>query len=135
VPLLSVDLASLMAIFRSNDLSKAVQVEDWAILIKEAGKALLDPRLASLSAGGLLDEATISTPDRERQQQQQQVDDTDSNEDDDSDDDDSMDIDHDGDQPMSAAEAETDALADAFRDAKIARVFTILPQASPLTDE
>jgi hypothetical protein len=60
VPLLSVDLASLMAIFRSNDLSKAVQVEDWAILIKEAGKALLDPRIASLSAGGLLDEATIS---------------------------------------------------------------------------
>jgi hypothetical protein len=60
VPLLSVDLASLMAIFRSNDLSKAVQVEDWAVLIKKAGKALLDPRLASLSAGALLDEATIS---------------------------------------------------------------------------
>jgi hypothetical protein len=58
VPLLSVDLASLMAIFRSNDLSKAVQVEDLTILIKEAGKALLDPRLASSSAGGLLDEAT-----------------------------------------------------------------------------
>jgi hypothetical protein len=37
-----------------------VQVEDWTILIKEAGKALLDPRLASLSAGGLLDEATTS---------------------------------------------------------------------------
>jgi hypothetical protein len=49
-----------MAIFQSNDLSKAVQVEDWTILIKEAGKALLDPRLASLSAGGLLDEATTS---------------------------------------------------------------------------
>jgi hypothetical protein len=70
-------------------------------------------------------------PTRERQQQQQQVDDDDSNEDDDSDDDDSMDIDHDGDQPMSAAEAETDALADACRDAKIAPVFTILPQALP----
>jgi hypothetical protein len=57
--LLSVE-KSLMAIFQSNDLSKAVQVEDWTILIKEAGKALLDPRLASLSAGGLLDEATTS---------------------------------------------------------------------------
>jgi hypothetical protein len=60
VPLLPVNLASLMAIFRLNDLSKAVQVEDWTSLIKEAGKALLDPRLASLSAGGLLDEATTS---------------------------------------------------------------------------
>jgi hypothetical protein len=60
VPFLPVNLASLMAIFRLNDLSKAVQVEDWTILIKEAGKALLDPRLASLSAGGLLDEATTS---------------------------------------------------------------------------
>jgi hypothetical protein len=59
VPLLPVNLlASLMAIFRLNDLSKAVQVEDWTILIKKAGKALLDPRLASLSAGGLLDKAT-----------------------------------------------------------------------------
>jgi hypothetical protein len=60
VPLLSVNPASLMAILQSNDLSKAVQVEDWTILIKEAGKALLDPRLASLSAGALLDKATNS---------------------------------------------------------------------------
>jgi hypothetical protein len=53
-----VGLASLMAIFWLNDLSKAVQVEDWTILMKEAGKALLEARLASLSAGGLLDKAT-----------------------------------------------------------------------------
>jgi hypothetical protein len=38
VPLLSVNLASLMAIFQSNDLSKAVQVQDLTIFIKEAEK-------------------------------------------------------------------------------------------------
>jgi hypothetical protein len=71
-------------------------------------------------------------PARERQQQQH-VDDHEGDEDDDSDEDDSIDIDYDGDQPMSASEAETDALADAFQDAKMARVLTSLPQ--PLTDE
>jgi hypothetical protein len=62
VPLLSVNLASLMAIFRSEDLSKMTEVEDLTILIKEAGKALLDPRLGSSGAGGVaaLDEATSS---------------------------------------------------------------------------
>jgi hypothetical protein len=76
-------------------------------------------------------EGDVAVIPARKQQQQQQVDDDDSNEDDDCDDDDSMDIDHDGDQPMLAAEAKTDALADAFRDAKIAPVFTILPQAPP----
>lgn len=59
VPLLSVNLACLMAIFRSDDLSKGVMVEDLTILIKEAGKALLDPRLTSSSTSpSKLDEAT-----------------------------------------------------------------------------
>lgn len=58
VPLLSVDLASLMAIFRSDDISKTIRVEDLTVLIKEAGKALLDPRLASSSSSNALDEAT-----------------------------------------------------------------------------
>jgi len=46
VPLLSVNLASLMAIFRSSDLATLVSVDDLTLLIKEAGTALLDPRLA-----------------------------------------------------------------------------------------
>ena len=61
VPLLSVNLASLMAIFRSNDLATLVNVDDLTILIKEAGKALLDPRLAASSKStdpSQLDEAT-----------------------------------------------------------------------------
>ena len=58
VPLLSVNLASLMAIFRSDDISKAVRVEFLTLLIKEAAKALLDPRLAASSQSNALDEAT-----------------------------------------------------------------------------
>lgn len=61
VPLLSVNLASLMAIFRSSDLATLVAVDDLTVLIKEAGKALLDPRLAPPSKsveGTQLDEAT-----------------------------------------------------------------------------
>ena len=59
VPLLSVTLACLMAIFRSDDLPKQVQVEDLTILVKDAGKALLDPRLASSSTtASSLDEET-----------------------------------------------------------------------------
>ncbi|OEU12196.1 ARM repeat-containing protein [Fragilariopsis cylindrus CCMP1102] len=49
VPLLSVNLAGLMAIFRSSDLATLVNVDDLTILIKEAGTALLDPRLAQKS--------------------------------------------------------------------------------------
>jgi transcriptional regulator len=56
VPLLSVDLACLMALFRSEETAKEVLQDDLTILIREAGKALLDPRLAASS----LDEA-IST--------------------------------------------------------------------------
>lgn len=60
MPLLSVNLACLMAIFRSDVLPQEVMVEDLTILIKEAGKALLDPRLASSSASdsSKLDEET-----------------------------------------------------------------------------
>lgn len=63
VPLLSVNLASLMAIFRSSDLATLVGGDDLTILIKEAGKALLDPRLAPPSKSDEvvhLDEATSS---------------------------------------------------------------------------
>lgn len=59
VPLLSVNLASLMAIFRSDDLATQVIADDLTILIREAGKALLDRRLASSSsAPEKLDDAT-----------------------------------------------------------------------------
>lgn len=63
VPLLSVNLAGLMAIFRSTDLATLVNVDDLTILIKEAGTALLDPRLAQSARPGdntisQIDEAT-----------------------------------------------------------------------------
>jgi len=59
VPLLSVNLAGLMAIFRSSDLATFVNVDDLTILIKEAGTALLDPRLAQKSGDDVqIDEAT-----------------------------------------------------------------------------
>lgn len=63
VPLLSVNLASLMAIFRSSDLATLVNVDDLTILIREAGTALLDPRLAQSAKPGditlaQIDEAT-----------------------------------------------------------------------------
>jgi hypothetical protein len=61
VPLLSVNLASLMAIFRSSDLATLINVDDLTILIKEAGKALLDHRLSTTSketSVSHLDEAT-----------------------------------------------------------------------------
>ena len=59
VPLLSVNLAGLMAIFRSSDLASLVEIGDLTNLIKEAGTALLDPRLAQKSGDeGQIDEAT-----------------------------------------------------------------------------
>jgi hypothetical protein len=61
VPLLSVNLACLMALFRSDDLASKVLQEELTVLIKAAGKALLDPRLASSSSSAepsKLDEAT-----------------------------------------------------------------------------
>ncbi|VEU40691.1 unnamed protein product [Pseudo-nitzschia multistriata] len=48
----------------------------------------------------------------------------------DDDDDSSVDMDE-GQNPLSTAEAATDALADSFRDPKMARVLTIIPQALP----
>ena len=61
VPLLSVALACLMALFRSDDLSKRVSQVELTNLLRDAGKALLDPRLAaSGSHATRLDEA-IST--------------------------------------------------------------------------
>jgi hypothetical protein len=57
IPLLSVGLATLMALFRDPDLSRNVSQDDLTVLIRETGTALLDPRLASSSN---LDEATAS---------------------------------------------------------------------------
>jgi len=57
VPLLSVCLATLMALFRDPDLSVLISLEDLMLLIREAGTALLDSRLAASSE---LDEATSS---------------------------------------------------------------------------
>jgi hypothetical protein len=57
IPLLSVGLATLMALFRDPDLSIHVSQDDLTLLIRETGTALLDPRLASTSE---LDEATAS---------------------------------------------------------------------------
>jgi ubiquitin-protein ligase E3 C len=51
--------------------------------------------------------------------------------DDDGDSDDGMDIDEGGQNQLSVAEAETDALADSFRDPKMARILTSIPQALP----
>ncbi|KAL3938720.1 MAG: hypothetical protein SGARI_001631 [Bacillariaceae sp.] len=48
--LLSVNLAVLMAVFRSRDLATMINVDDLTILIKEAGTGLLDKRLASSSS-------------------------------------------------------------------------------------
>jgi hypothetical protein len=59
VPLLSVNLASLMAVFRSPELAILINADDLTILIKEAATALLDKRLASTSSNpSPLDEAT-----------------------------------------------------------------------------
>ena len=61
VPLLSVALASLMALFRSEIFATKVEQDELTILIREAGKALLDPRLATSSSStetSKLDEAT-----------------------------------------------------------------------------
>jgi hypothetical protein len=57
IPLLSVGLATLMALFRDPDLSIHVSQDDLTLLIRETGTALLDSRLASTSE---LDEATAS---------------------------------------------------------------------------
>lgn len=80
------------------------------------------PHLASKEGDGAV------VPVRE----QQQIDDDDDDDEND-DDNESMDVESDNGQNMqiSAAEAETDALADSFRDPKMARVLTSIPQALP----
>lgn len=60
IPLLSVALATLMALFRDPRLSRNVSQGALALLIREAGKALLDPRLAMSSHQSQLDESTSS---------------------------------------------------------------------------
>jgi hypothetical protein len=57
IPLLSVCLATLMALFRDPELAFSVSQSELTILIGETGKALLDSRLAASSE---LDEATAS---------------------------------------------------------------------------
>ena len=57
VPLLSVCLATLMALFRDSEMAFKVSDEDMVLLIREAGTALLDDRLSNSSS---LDEATSS---------------------------------------------------------------------------
>ena len=63
IPLLSVALATLMALFRDTGLSRNVTQDALALLMREAGKALLDPRLAMSSHHAMasqLDESTSS---------------------------------------------------------------------------
>ena len=57
IPLLSVCLATLMALFRDPDVSTRVSQDDLTLLIRETGAALLDPRLSATSE---LDDATAS---------------------------------------------------------------------------
>jgi cytoskeleton-associated protein 5 len=49
IPLLSVCLATLMAMFRDADICAIVAQDQLGLLIREAGTALLDPRLSSTS--------------------------------------------------------------------------------------
>jgi hypothetical protein len=58
IPLLSVCLASLMALFRDPDVSAAVEQAPLTILVRETGTALLDARLSTSS--GFLPEATTT---------------------------------------------------------------------------
>ena len=57
IPLLSVCLATLMALFRDPELASLVSQDDLTILIREAGTALLDARLGATSQ---LDQTTAS---------------------------------------------------------------------------
>ena len=59
ISLLSVNLATLMALFRDRDLAVGVSKEHLGRLIQETGTALLDPRLV-VSSENSLDEATSS---------------------------------------------------------------------------
>jgi hypothetical protein len=58
IQLLSVCLATLMALFRDSDLALQVTQEDLMLLVRETATALLDPRL--VPGASELDEATSS---------------------------------------------------------------------------
>ena len=47
LPLLSLCLAALMALFRDVEFGPAVSTEELTLLLRETGVALLDPRLSS----------------------------------------------------------------------------------------
>lgn len=47
LPLLSLCLATLMALFRDVEFGSAVSTEELTLLLRETGVALLDPRLSS----------------------------------------------------------------------------------------
>jgi len=47
LPLLSLCLATLMALFRDVEIGLTVSTEELTLLLREAGVALLDPRLSS----------------------------------------------------------------------------------------
>ena len=47
LPLLSLCLAALMALFRDVEFGHAVSTEELTLLLRETGVALLDPRLSS----------------------------------------------------------------------------------------
>lgn len=57
IPLLSVCLATLMALFRDNESATKVTAKSLILLIRETGTALLDVKL---SASSELDETTAS---------------------------------------------------------------------------
>jgi uncharacterized protein YjgD (DUF1641 family) len=58
---MSVGLATLMALFRDPDISQNVSQDALTLLFREAGKALLDPRLSLSSQQEIqLDETTSS---------------------------------------------------------------------------
>jgi hypothetical protein len=47
LPLLSLCLATLMALFRDEEFALVVSTAELSLLIRETGTALLDPRLSS----------------------------------------------------------------------------------------
>jgi hypothetical protein len=47
LPLLSLCLATLMALFRDDEFASIVSTEELTLLIRETGACLLDPRLSS----------------------------------------------------------------------------------------
>lgn len=61
VSLLSVVLATLMALFRDEEVTEHISQDSLSLLISDTGKCLLDPRLAvSATHASGLDESTSS---------------------------------------------------------------------------